>query len=129
MARAKQTARKSTGGKSPKATIGAGTAMIARKTAKTRSVKKPAMAVGAKRPRRFRPGTVALRDIKRYQRSTELLIRKMPFSRLVREIAQDFKTDLRFQVSAVSALQEAAEVLSRYTTDPRTSTKLKHYDC
>ena len=58
---------------------------------------------------RFRPGTVALREIRRYQKSTELLIRKVPFQRLVREIAQDFKTDLRFQGSAVLALQEAAE--------------------
>jgi histone H3 len=40
---------------------------------------------------RFRPGTVALREIRRYQKSTELLIRKLPFQRLVREIAQDFK--------------------------------------
>ncbi|KAF8376472.1 hypothetical protein PRIPAC_82901, partial [Pristionchus pacificus] len=47
--------------------------------------------------------------IRRYQKSTELLIRKLPFQRLVREIAQDFKTDLRFQSSAVMALQEAAE--------------------
>lgn len=62
-----------------------------------------------KKPRRFRPGTVALREIRRYQKSTELLMRKLPFQRLVREVAQDFKTDLRFQVSAVWALQEAAE--------------------
>ena len=62
-----------------------------------------------KKPHRFRPGTVALREIRRYQKSTELLIRKLPFQRLVREIAQDFKTDLRFQSSAVMALQEAAE--------------------
>ena len=47
-----------------------------------------------------RPGTVALREIRKYQKSTELLIRKLPFQRLVREIAQDFKTDLRFQSSA-----------------------------
>ena len=59
--------------------------------------------------RRYRPGTVALREIRRYQKSTELLIRKLPFQRLVREIAQDFKTDLRFQSSAVMALQEASE--------------------
>ncbi|XP_023245431.1 histone H3.3-like [Copidosoma floridanum] len=52
---------------------------------------------------------VALREIRRYQKSTELLIRKLPFQRLVREIAQDFKTDLRFQSSAVMALQEASE--------------------
>ncbi|KAI0676282.1 hypothetical protein C8Q78DRAFT_8510 [Trametes maxima] len=64
---------------------------------------------GVKKPHRFRPGTVALREIRRYQKSTELLIRKLPFQRLVREIAQDFKTDLRFQSSAVMALQEASE--------------------
>ena len=63
----------------------------------------------AKKARRYRPGTVALKEIRRYQKSTELLIRKMPFQRLVREIAQDFKTDLRFQSSAIIALQEAAE--------------------
>ena len=57
----------------------------------------------------YRPGTVALREFRRYQKSTELLIRKLPFQRLVREIAHDFKTDLRFQGSAVLALQEAAE--------------------
>jgi len=50
---------------------------------------------------RYKPGTVALREIRRYQKSTELLIRKLPFQRLVREIAQDFKTDLRFQSSAI----------------------------
>uniref|UniRef100_A0A8C0UA03 Core Histone H2A/H2B/H3 domain-containing protein n=1 Tax=Cyanistes caeruleus TaxID=156563 RepID=A0A8C0UA03_CYACU len=65
-------------------------------------------ACGSK-PHRYRPGTVALREIRRYQKSTELLIRKLPFQRLVREIAQDFKTDLRFQSSAVMALQEASE--------------------
>ena len=64
---------------------------------------------GVKKPHRFRPGTVALREIRKYQKSTELLIRKLPFQRLVRKIAQDFKTDLRFQSSAVAALQEAAE--------------------
>jgi histone H3/H4 len=52
---------------------------------------------------------VALREIRRYQKSTELLIRKLPFQRLVREIAQDFKTDIRFQSSAIGALQEAVE--------------------
>ncbi|CBJ48887.1 conserved unknown protein [Ectocarpus siliculosus] len=82
MARTKQTARKSTGGKAP------------RKQLATKAAP---------------PGTVALREIRRYQKSTELLIRKLPFQRLVREIAQDFKSDLRFQGSAVLALQEAAE--------------------
>uniref|UniRef100_A0A672UYN9 Histone H3.3 n=1 Tax=Strigops habroptila TaxID=2489341 RepID=A0A672UYN9_STRHB len=56
-------------------------------------------------PPSLRPGTVALREIRRYQKSTELLIRKLPFQRLVREIAQDFKTDLRFQSAAIGALQ------------------------
>ena len=64
---------------------------------------------GLKKPMRYRPGTVALREICRYQKSMELLIRKLPFNRLVREITQDFKTDLRFQPQANMALQEAAE--------------------
>ena len=51
----------------------------------------------------------ALREIRKYQRSTELLIRKLPFQRLVRGIADNFKADIRFQSSAVLALQEAAE--------------------
>nr|CDS27954.1 histone cluster 2 H3c2 [Hymenolepis microstoma] len=98
MARTKQTARKSTGGKAP------------RKQLATKAARKSAPATGGvKKPHRYRPGTVALREIRRYQKSTELLIRKMPFQRLVREIAQDFKTDLRFQSTAVSALQEASE--------------------
>ncbi|CAN1263681.1 Histone H3.2 [Linum perenne] len=88
MARTKQTARKSTGGKAP------------RKQLATKAARKSAPATGGvKKPHRFRPGTVALREIRK----------KLPFQRLVREIAQDFKTDLRFQSSAVSALQEAAE--------------------
>ena len=93
MARTKQTARKSTGGKAP------------RKQLATKAARKSAPATGGvKKPHRYRPGTVALREIRRYQKSTELLIRKLPFQRLVREIAQDFKTDLRFQSSAVMAL-------------------------
>jgi histone H3 len=64
---------------------------------------------GVKKPHRYRPGTVALREIRKYQKSTDLLIRKLPFQRLVREIAQDFKNDLRFQSTAILALQEAAE--------------------
>ena len=62
-----------------------------------------------KRPHKYRPGTKALMEIRRYQKSTEFLIRKLPFQRLVSEVAQDFKTDLRFQSSAIIALQEAAE--------------------
>ena len=76
----------------------------------TKAARKSAPATGGvKKPHRYRPGTVALREIRRYQKSTDLLIRKLPFQRLVREIAQDFKTDLRFQGSAVLALQEASE--------------------
>ena len=98
MARTKQTARKSTGGKVP------------RKQLATKAARKSSPAAGAvKKPHRYRPGTVALREIRKYQKSTELLIRKLPFQRLVREVAQDFKNDLRFQGSAVMALQEAAE--------------------
>ena len=64
--------------------------------------------VGGK-TRRYRPGTVALREIRRYQKSTELLIRKLPFQRLVKEVAQVINPDIRFQSTAVLALQEAAE--------------------
>ena len=64
---------------------------------------------GVKKPHRYRPRTVALHEIRRYQKSTELLIRKLPFQHLVREIAQDFKTELRFQSAAIMALQEASE--------------------
>ncbi len=62
-----------------------------------------------KKPHRYRPGTVALREIKRYQKSTELLIRKLPFMRLVREIGQDFNQDLRWTPDALGCIQEAAE--------------------
>lgn len=97
MARTKQTARKSTGGKVPRKQL---TATDLRKSIGTGGVKKP---------HRYRPGTVALREIRKYQKNTDLLIRKLPFQRLVREIAQSFKDDLRFQSSAIGALQEASE--------------------
>jgi len=98
MARTKQTARKSTGGKAP------------RKALATKAARKSKPNTGGvKKPHRFRPGTVALRQIRKYQKSTELLIRKLPFQRLVREVAQDFKTDLRFESHALMALQEASE--------------------
>ena len=61
------------------------------------------------KPHRYRAGTAALKDIRHFQKTTALLIRKLPFQRLVREIAQDFKTDLRFQSAAILCLQEAAE--------------------
>ena len=98
MARTKQTARRSTGGKGP------------RKQLHTKAARRSApVAGGVKKPHRYRPGTVALREIRRFQKSTDLLIRKLPFQRLVREIAQDIKRDLRFQSTAMLCLQEAAE--------------------
>ena len=100
MARTKQTARK-----------------LPEKSRKQLSFKTKSSAVGAtamgavpgKKAHRYRPGTVALREIRRYQKSTDLLIRKLPFQRLVREVATSFHSELRFQKSAVLALQEAAE--------------------
>ena len=72
--------------------------------------KLPASQKGTQKPHRYQPGTVALREIWHYQKSTELLIRKLPFQRLVREIAQDLgKKDARFQSGAIIALQEASE--------------------
>jgi histone H3 len=98
MARTKQTARKSTGGKLP------------RKHLATKSARKSAPATGGvKKPHRYRPGTVCLREIRRYQKSTDLLIRREPFMRLIREMAQSFKADLRFQSTALLAKQEASE--------------------
>jgi histone H3 len=71
---------------------------------------KKKMAVAAVQKRqRYRPGTKALREIRKYQKTTELLIRQRPFERLVREVAQDIKSDLRFQHNAVMALQHASE--------------------
>lgn len=98
MARTKQTARQSTGGKAP------------RKQLAVKAARKNQPATGGvRKPHRWRPGTRALKDIRRYQKSTNLLIQKRPFQRLVREVAQDFKTDIRFQSSALLCLQEASE--------------------
>lgn len=97
MARTKQTARKSTGGKAP------------RKQLATKAARKSSIPGGVKKPHRYRPGTVALREIRKYQKSTNLLIRKLPFQRLVREVTQKLRVDLRFQSTALLALQEAAE--------------------
>jgi histone H3 len=62
-----------------------------------------------KKPHRFRPGMVALRQIREYQKSTALLLRRGPFQRLVRELTQEYHSDLRYQAAAVEALQQAAE--------------------
>jgi histone H3 len=69
----------------------------------------PVVASVMREHKRFRPGTVALREIRKYQKGTDLLIRKRPFGRLVREIADSFRSDMRFQSHAVVALQEASE--------------------
>merc|ERR1712078_271712 len=59
--------------------------------------------------RRFKPGTKALREIKKYQKTTDLLLRRLPFQRVVREIAHECNADLQFQAQALHALQEATE--------------------
>jgi len=102
MARTKTTPMKSTGGKAP------------RKQLATKAARKSAPATGGvKKPHRYRPGTVALREIRRYQKSIDRLIQGAPFRRLVREVANDFvatgEQPLRFKRSALDALQEASE--------------------
>ncbi|KAE8228031.1 hypothetical protein CF326_g7055 [Tilletia indica] len=94
----RQVARKSTGGKATRA-----------KLARLSQFSAGNNIGGLKRPHRYKPGTLALREIRRYQKSTELLIRKLPFQRLVKEIVQNYWADLRVQSSAISALQEATE--------------------
>ena len=98
MARTKRIARRSVEGKPAKVRLAC---KVARKsTIRTEGVKKP---------HRYRAGIVALREIRKYQRTTDLLIHKLPFQRLVREIARNHRPDLRFQSAAVMALQEASE--------------------
>ena len=99
MARTKQHAGRSTGGKAPRGRY------------RTKHGRKMGLSERGRvcKPRRFRPGTVALREIRKYQKSTELLIRKLPFQRLVREIATKICPTLRFQSTAILALQEASE--------------------
>ncbi|TID25238.1 gb [Venturia nashicola] len=96
-------ARNATGGKAPVKPLGG---LAARKQF---AGKGKSNMGGIRKPHRYKPGTVALREIRRYQKSTDLLIQKTPFSRVVREVAHDFKEDLRFQATAIEALQEAAE--------------------
>ena len=98
MARTKQTSRRSTEGKAP------------RKQLATSGSRQSAHSIaGIRRHCRYHPGTVALREIHCYEKSTDLLIRKLPFSRLIREIAQDFKGDLRFTSTSLLVQQEASE--------------------
>ena len=98
MARVKQTARKSTGGKAPQ------------KQLSTKAACKAAPAIGGcKKPHCYRPGTVALREICKYQKSTDLLLQKLPFQRFVREVMQNVRGDLRFQATALASSQEASK--------------------
>ena len=98
MARTKQTARKSTGGKAPRLHLAT---KAARNLARSFG--------GVKKPRHWHPGTVALCEIRKYQKNTDLLMRKAPFQHLVRKIACALKSDLQMQSTALLALQEAAE--------------------
>ena len=100
MVRKKQTARKSTGGRAP------------RKQLATKAARKAAPTAGGIKKKRYRPGTGALREIRKYQQSTDLLIPKLPFQQLVREISQEGGLgipDLRFSNDAMLAIQHAAE--------------------
>ena len=104
MARTKQKTRKSTGGKAPRRPAAA-----TQGCKRLRSSIKPG---GVKKPHRYRPGTVALREIRRYQKTTDLLIRKAPFQRLVRELLDDVQATIeveRCTGSSILALQEAAK--------------------
>lgn len=84
------------------------TKQTARKTTATsKAVKAPS--AGVKKPHRFKPGTVALRKIRQYQKSTDDLIPRAPFKRLVQEIGQDFKTDLRYSKESIGMLRAYIE--------------------
>ena len=122
MARVKQTSRKTYGGKAPRATFQLQSKLSRLEAAHTQAAAAALQAKclvrqyrenggGVKKPHRYRPGTVALCEIRRFQKTTDLLIRKAPFQRLVREITKElFKNkELRFQSLSVLALQEASE--------------------
>ena len=98
MVHVKQTACKSTGGKAPWKQL---STKVARKAA-------PATG-GIKKPHCYRPGTVVLREICKYQKSTDLLLCKLPFQHFVREATQDIHGDLQFQAIALAASQEASK--------------------
>lgn len=111
MARTKQTARKSTGGKAPRLQLATKSARESEARERMRKIK----------PYKYRPGTVSLREIRRFQKSTDTLIPKISFGRVAKEVAQDMaqeihmdhgklsKDNVRFQTTALAAVQEAAE--------------------
>ncbi|KAK9456261.1 histone-fold-containing protein [Dipodascopsis uninucleata] len=111
--------RRQSGPKSPGGRVGRAAASSASKTLpanKRPSNVYPGDPGPVTKTRRYKPGTVALREIRKYQKSTDLLISKLPFARLVREVASEFflgssddGAGLRFQSVAILALQEAAE--------------------
>lgn len=110
MARTKQTARKSTGGaKVPRKLAEKLARKAVAKKGLKKAVKRTAVPAPGRRKAPVKRGTVALREIRKYQKSTELLIRRAPFQRLVREICQPLKPDFMFRKEALEALQEAAE--------------------
>lgn len=82
---------------------------VSRATAKREAKSSHASSNGAKRQHRWRPGTVALREVRKYQNSTSMLIQRAPFRRLVREIVTTFKDTIRMSSSALEAIQEATE--------------------
>ena len=100
MARTKHTARKALDGAAMRT-------VQASKNIAVKAPRKPPHQMQKKR--RFRPGTVALREIRRYQKSMDLLIRRAPFQRVMQEIVRSFRNDLRIQAAAIKGLQEAAE--------------------
>eukprot|EP00898_Chlorokybus_atmophyticus_P001465 jgi/Chlat1/2319/Chrsp17S00173 len=108
MVRTKQSPLRSTGGRAPCKHVSSHPATNSAATDSVTPSSKPS-SDGSRKPHRYRPGTIALKEIRRYQKTTELLIRKLAFQRLVREINQDFKSELRWQSHAVLALQEASE--------------------
>ena len=109
MARSKQTPRGLPGGKSPRKVLATKAAVKGKRKFLLTTKKSKKAAPGIKKARKFRPGTVALRDIKRYQKVADLLLRRAPFQRLVRETAGAWKAPSRFAASALLALQEAPE--------------------
>jgi histone H3 len=105
MVRVKQTARKTIGGKTQCLSL---LGKLAEREAGPRRLQLGGKG-GVKKPHHYCPGTVALHEIRRFQKTTELLIRNAPFQHIVREIVQKCKKDVRFQSTAVLALQEASE--------------------
>ena len=95
---------------SKKMSVATGSKVKAADAKMIKTIKKTAPADGGmKKKQRWRPGTVALREIKRYQKSTDMLLKRAPFQRFVRSICDGIDGQLRFQSQALLALQEASE--------------------